>query len=264
MERIHFVFGGTEQAKGGGTIIWRVLLSEPYLEVWLHYSSYARDLWSDINHPLLHHVVHEGWGTYERSQSMLPWENARFFDVSKIERGDIVIFDSREVLQQLAFPLKRKGARLFWHVQSKEKVLRKNVFFVPWDIGCYRTLSGLLAISEYVKKRFEGDVCYPLLGKRLPCEILYNGIASSFERIRAKDDYVLYFGRYEGYKNPLFLEKLGFEVRYIGSKSGCSVPVSVPKEKDLGWMRPEEAAQYGDIFVFPSVGEAFGLALVEM
>jgi len=57
---------------------------------------------------------------------------------------------------------------------------------------------------------------------------------------------------------------LGVEVGYIGSTKGCSKPVNIPESKNLGWMEPEKAATYGDIFVFPSVGEAFGLALIEM
>ncbi|MCX7883184.1 MAG: glycosyltransferase family 4 protein [Brevinematales bacterium] len=263
-KKLHFVFSSTEKARGGGTTLWRFLLSSPGREVWLHYSSYAKSLWEDVSHPFLHHVVHQGWGTYERAPTPFPWKNTKGFHFSLIERGDVVVFDSREALQQLALPLSRKGARLFWHMQSRERVLRKKLWIVPWDIRCYRRLSGIVAISEFVKRTFEKDLLYPCLGQRIPCEVIPNGISSTFERIEPTHEYIVYFGRYEGYKHPLFLEKLGYEVRYIGGTGGCAVPVEVPKEKDLGWMSPQEAAKWGDIFVFPAIEEAFGLALVEM
>ncbi|QJR21542.1 hypothetical protein BREVNS_0792 [Brevinematales bacterium NS] len=261
---IHFIFSGTSSSRGGGAALWRLLLSFPPREVWLHYSSYARTLWEEVQHPFLHHVIHEGWGTHEHAPTPFPWKNRKGFDLSKIGGNDIVIFDSREALQQLALPLSQKGVRLFWHMQSRERVLRKKLWITPWDMACYRRLSGIVAISEFVRRAFTKDPLYVFAGKNIRWEVIPNGIVSSFERIEAEKDFVLYYGRYEGYKNPLFLEKLGCEVRYIGAKAGCAVPVSVPEEKDLGWMKPEEAAKWGDIFVFPAIGEAFGLALVEM
>lgn len=119
---MHFIFSGTEKATGGGTTLWKLLLSSPPQKVWLHYSSYAASLWKDIQHPHLYHVVHEGWKTYERAPTPFPWKNRDGFDMSFFQKGDVVIFDGREALQQLAIPLAKQGALLFWHMQSEEQV----------------------------------------------------------------------------------------------------------------------------------------------
>ncbi len=132
---IHFIFSGTSSSRGGGVALWRLLLSFPPREVWLHYSSYARTLWEEVRHPFLHHVIHEGWGTHEHAPTPYPWKNRKGFDLSKIDEGDVVIFDSREALQQLALPLSQKGVRLFWHMQFEGKSSSKETVGYSWDMA---------------------------------------------------------------------------------------------------------------------------------
>jgi len=263
MQRIHFIFSGTQNAIGGGTTLWKTILADVPFPVFLHYSSFARNIWENQTHPLVSHIIHKEWRTYENKTKPL-WKESAAFNKESISAGDIVLFDSMEAIRQLALPLSQRGATLLWHMQSKEHLLRKNISLIPWDFACYQKLHGILAISEFVKKRFESDPLYRLASKKIPITILLNPINSRFQPIKAEHNFILYFGRYESYKNPLFLESLPYDVRYIGSTKGCSKPVAVPPNKDLGWLPPEEAARYGDIVIFPAMGEAFGLALVEM
>lgn len=266
VRNIHFIFSGTQNAIGGGTKAWKTLLKNPPFEVFLHYSSYAEQIWKDFKYDNLIHYVHKNWKTYENRNYRSYDKSFKDFNLNLINDADIVIFDSREGLQQLAIPISRnkKSVKMLWHMQSEEHLLRKNPVVTFKDFLSLQNVNNIITVSKYLKKKFESDFLYRFFSKKIPIQVVYNGIESNFEYIKPKKDFVLFFGRYESYKNPLFLEKLEADVRYIGSKKGCSKPVDILQEKDLGWMTPEEAATYGDIFVFPSIGEAFGLALIEM
>ncbi len=263
---IHFIFSGTENAIGGGTKVSKLLLKDPPFKINLHYSSYATEIWKDFESKNLIHHIHKGWKTFENRNYKAYDNSFKDFNLNIINENDIVIFDSREGIQQLALPIstKIKNVTMIWHMNSKEHLLRKNLFVTIKDLISLQNITKIITVSKYVKKRFEMDIIYKTFSKKIPIKVVYYAIDSHFERVFAKYDFVLFFGRYESYKNPLFLERLGVDVRYIGSNKGCTKPVIIPEKKDLGWLTPKEAAAYGDIFVFPSIGEAFGLALPEM
>ncbi|MEJ5283723.1 MAG: glycosyltransferase family 4 protein [Brevinematales bacterium] len=266
MRKIHFIFSGTQNSIGGGTKVWKALLKNPPFEVFLHYSSYAIEIWKDFNYNNLIHYIHKNWKTFENRNYRAYDDSFKDFNLNLINDGDIIIFDSREGVQQLAIPISKskKNVKMLWHMQSKEHLLRKNPIITFRDFLSIQNINNIITVSKYVKKRFESDFLYRFFSKKIPIDVVYNGIESSFEYINPQKDFVLFFGRYESYKNPLFLEKLEANVGYIGSQKGCAKPVDIPKEKDLGWMTPEEAATYGDVFIFPSIGEGFGLSLIEM
>ncbi|MCX7821177.1 MAG: glycosyltransferase family 4 protein [Brevinematales bacterium] len=266
MGNFHFIFSGTQNAIGGGTKLWKFLLSKPPFTVHLHYSSYAEKIWKDFIFENLIHHIHKDWKTFENRNYRAYDDSYKTFDLALFDENDTIIFDSREGIQQLSIPISklRKNVKMIWHMQSEEHLLRKNPLVTFKDFLSLQHIESIITVSNYLKKRFEKDIIYKSFSKKIPIEVIYNGIESSFKYIKSEKEFVLFFGRYESYKNPLFLEKLNADVRYIGSTKGCTKPVNVPKEKDLGWMSPEEAASYGDIFIFPSLGEAFGLSLLEM
>jgi glycosyltransferase involved in cell wall biosynthesis len=266
-KNVHFIFSGTQNALGGGTKVWKILLKEPPFQVNLHYSSYAKEIWRDFNYPNLIHHVHKDWKTFENRNYRAYDDSYLSFNFDLINDGDIVIFDSREGVQQLSNFLykNKKEVKMIWHMQSEEHLLRKNLKTTFKDLVSLQHIDRVIAVSKFVKERFENDIVYKIFSKKIDFDVVYNPVESSFNKIKAKKNLVLFFGRFERYKNPLFLEKLGVEVGYIGSTKGCSKPVNIPESKNLGWMEPEKAATYGDIFVFPSVGgEGFALAPIEM
>ncbi len=270
MKDVHFIFSGNDRSwGGGGTSLWKTLLKKPPFPVHLHYSSLAVAIWKEIRHSNLIHHIHPNWRTHERRQH--PYDGChKDFDVRQIGKNDIVIFDGRESVQQLTLALTSRGTPfLIWHMQSPEHLLRKNPFIMWKDLIPTSRINHIIAISKYVKNIYTQDPLYRLLRRKTPISVVYNGIISSFEKIESQHDNILYFGRYERYKKPLFLEKLnlekeGISTRYIGSAASAQSPVTIPPEKDLGWMSPRNAAMYGDIFIFPAIGEAFGLAVLEM
>ena len=265
-ESVHFVFSGTQHVAGGGITAWKNLLAhlDVKVTVYLHYSSFARLVWQDFRFPYLHHVVHEGWKTYENKSAKYYDKSFLAFRFETIAEGATVVFDASECIRQLVDTLARKQCRMYWHVQSPEHYLHKNLYRTVREWASIQKLTKLIFISQYVKGIFERDILYRLLRKKVASSIVYYGIPPASSPVTAHHDYIIYFGRYEQYKNPLFLEALVGKKRYIGTARGCTSPVKVPPAVDLGWMAPIEAGTYGDIFVFPSLNEAFGLAVIEM
>ena len=263
---VHFIFSGSQNVIGGGGTAWKNLLANltTDLTLYLHYSSFARQIWEDFQFPYLHHIVHEGWKTYERKSAKYYDKSFLAFRFDTIEEGATVVFDASECIRQLVDGLARKQCQMYWHVQSPEHYLRKNLYRMVREWINIQKLTKLIFISRYVKHVFERDILYRLVGKEVPASVVYYGIPEATP-IAAQHHYVVYFGRYESYKNPLFLQKIADEeVRYIGTAQGCTSPVNIPQDLDVGWRSPAEAASYGDIFVFPSQDEAFGLAVIEM
>ena len=263
---VHFIFSGSQNVVGGGVTAWKNLLAHltTNLTVYLHYSSFAEQVWDTFRFPYLRHVVHEGWKTYERKSAKYYDKSFLAFRFDTIEEGATVVFDASECVRQLADTLARKQCQMYWHVQSPEHYLHKNVYRTAREWASIQKLTKLIFISHYVKSVFERDILYRLLGRAVPSSVVYYGIPEASSPVTAEYDYIIYFGRYEQYKNPLFLQALTGDIRYIGTIGGCTSPVEIPPTVDLGWMAPDEAARYGDIFVFPSLDEAFGLAVIEM
>lgn len=266
LKPLHFIFSGSQSFVGGGTTAWRNLLSNINIEnkIYLHYSSYASELWRDFSNHNVVHVIHHGWKTWD-NRNYVHYDNSnQNFDFKKIADHSKVIFDSIECVKQLTIRLARKNCELYWRVNSPEHCLRKDLIRMVKDLYRIQKIKKLIFISDYVADVFKKDPVYKLFSKRIDSAIVKNGTNVHHQLIKAQSDYILYFGRFEKYKNPLFLEKLNQEVRYIGTTKGCNQPVKVPQSKYLGWMKPSEAAKYGDIFVFPALKEAFGFAVIEM
>lgn len=263
---LHFIFSGSQNFLGGGTTAWKSLLTDLNVPnpVYLHYSSYAQDIWKDFRFPYLTHVVHPGWKTWDNRDHRHYDDSARDFRFDTISSHDKVIFDSIECVKQLTLPLAKKGCEIYWRVNSPEHCLRKDPVRMVKDLYRIQRIKKLIFISQYVEGIFKKDIVYQAFSRKLPSVVVRNGTQVDHPPVAAQHHYVVYFGRFDHYKNPLFLEKIDAEVRYIGTTKGCSRPQPVPASKNLGWMKPAEAAQYGDIFVFPAVGEAFGFAVIEM
>ncbi|HCF59596.1 MAG TPA: hypothetical protein DFS52_16575 [Myxococcales bacterium] len=266
MPPVHFISAVTAQGLGGGVTVWKALLEQPGFDAVLHYSSLGRLAWDSFQPDGLGHVVHQGWRTYENRGYATYDESPRDFQLAQIPARATVVFDSIESVRQLALPLAERGCRLLWHVHSPHRFLRRRPLDIARDLRRLRRLDGLVFVSSFLRRQFDHSTLNrpfsPLL--HATRAVVHNGVAGIPHPVTASSDYVLYFGRYDGYKNPLFLEQLGTEVRYAGTARGCQHPAQVPPERDLGWLSPDEVAKHGDIFVFPAIGEAFGLAVVEM
>ena len=263
---VHFIFSGTQNFVGGGITAWKYLLADldPDVAIHLHYSSFAKQIWEDFQFPYLRHVVHQDWKTYENKSAKYYDKSFLQFDFSTIEDQAIVVLDASECIRQLVDTLARKRCRMYWHVQSPEHYLRKNLYRMVREWISIQKLTKLIFISQHVKHVFEGDIIYRLSHRKTSASVVYHGIPTTSSVAEVTQNYILYFGRYEQYKNPLFLQQLSGDIRYIGTNQGSTSPVTVPAALDLGWMPPAQAATYGDIFVFPSLNEAFGLAVIEM
>lgn len=264
---VHFIFAGTAAAKGGGTVNWKTLLRAwpSKTKVLLHYSSFAAPVWESFESPLIEKVVHDGWRTWENRNYRHFDDSWRNFKFDTIPDEATVFLDSIEAFRQLTPGLYRKKCRIFWHIQSPERLLRKNPVDTLRDLSRLRMVAGLVFVSAYARKKFESDIVYRLLNLNIPSSVIYNGVELKGEVIEPVNNYVVYLGRFEAYKNPLFLESVSVHARYVGSTEGCTVPVAVPSERDLGWMEDKDRiAELGNVFIVPSIGEAFGLVLIEM
>lgn len=263
---IHFIFSGSQNALGGGTTALKNLLRNSKglnHNITLHYSSYASNLWDSFDNSISK-VVHEGWKTYENRGNRYFDNSHGAFDFDRIEDGARVVFDASECVRQLTDRLARKKCKIYWHVQSPEHCLRRDLYRMVREFINIQKIHKLIFISRYNETIFKKDLLYKLLGRDIPSAVVHYGIPLTEGAVEASGQHVIYFGRYEAYKNPLFLEEISVDNRYVGTPQGCTKPVHVPPGKDLGWMSPSEAARYGDIFVFPSLNEAFGLAVIEM
>ncbi len=268
MEELHFITAVTAQGVGGGTTAWKILLSDLPRDCALHASSLAQELWADFVRPRVRTVFHAGWRTWENRGHALYDDSHRDFRIDAIPRGAQVVLDSIEAVRQLALPLARKGCRLIWHVQSPHRFLRRNPLDTLRDLERLRAVERGLFVSDFLRQSFDQSALNLPFRHLLPMEgrVVHHGLESEAppEPVPARADHVLFFGRYDGYKNPLFLECFGERARWAGSARGCAEPISVPPGRDLGWMSPDAVAQEGDLFVFPSRDEAFGLAVLEM
>jgi hypothetical protein len=268
MEELHFVTAVTAQGVGGGTTAWKTLLSDLPRACTLHASSFARDLWANFDGPRVRKVFHPGWRTWENRGHALYDDSHRDFRAGAIPGGSQVVLDSIEAVRQLALPLAERGCRLAWHVQSPHRFLRRSPVDTLRDLSRLRAVETALFVSEFLRRSFdESPLNLPF--RPLPPmkgRVVYYGLVDSepAEPVPARAGHVVYFGRYDAYKDPLFLECFGARARWAGSSRGCAHPVAVPAERDLGWRSPDEVALEGDIFVFPSRDEAFGLAVLEM
>ena len=263
---LHFIYSGTQNFLGGGITAWKSLLTGLDLPnpIYLHYSSYAQETWRDFQFPYLTHIVHDGWKTWDNRNHRHYDNSHQDFRFDTIPSNAKVVFDSIECVKQLTLPIAKKGCEIYWRVNSPEHCLRKDPVRMIKDLYRIQHIKKLIFISEYVERVFKTDIVYRLFSKKLPSAVVKNGTHVDHDPIAAQHEYVVYFGRFDYYKHPLFLEKLTAEVRYVGTTKCCSKPQAIPPAKNLGWMKPTEAAQYGDIFVFPAIGEAFGFAVIEM
>lgn len=269
MEELHFVTAVTAQGVGGGTTAWKILLSDLPQPCVLHASSLAQELWAGFDRPQVRTVFHRGWRTWENRGHALYDDSHRDFRFDAIPRGSQVVLDSIEAVRQLALPLAQRGCRLVWHVQSPHRFLRRSPLDTLRDLERLRAVDRVVFVSEFLRRGFDRSALNLPFRRLLPLEgqVVHLGLeerAAPPEPVAARSDHVLYFGRYDGYKNPLFLDCFGARARWAGSAQGCAEPVAIPADRDLGWRSPDEVAQEGDLFVFPSRDEGFGLAVLEM
>ncbi|MGE5656089.1 MAG: glycosyltransferase family 4 protein [Actinomycetota bacterium] len=259
--RIHFVTAATKNGIGGGTTAWKNLLSKLFqqVEITLHYPSDADGIWSEFLNPEIKHESHHDWLTYENRGYQNYDQNYKSFRFNAIPANSLVVLDSMEAVRQLVPGLAERNCQIYWHLQSPYRLPRRNLIFRFRDQNRLKKLKKIIAVSNFLKKVSTLDAKI--------VKTVYLGIpqADDAQRIDGKfPQKIGYFGRYEGYKNPLFLEKLAFESLYIGSIKGCTSPVNIPPEKDLGWLPVSEAVRLADFFIFPCIEEAFGLSIIEL
>lgn len=266
---LHFVFSATQNGVGGGLTVWKALLAEPPEDVTLHYSSFAAPLWTDFHRQRLSQQIHRNWRTYENRGYAQYDDSNRDFDFTRIPHGSRVVLDAVEGMRQLAKELIDRSCSVFLHVQSAERLIRRGPLSSAGnqmrDVIRMCRLRKLIYVGEFVKRHLHGHFPGSLFLRGVDSAVIHTGIECNGSEVDGRDPRtVYYFGRYEKLKNPLFLRQLEAPAKFVGTNRGCSHPVEIPPDLDLGWMPPQQAAELGNIFVFPSVGEAFSVALLEM
>jgi len=262
---IHIVSSANQNSKGGGITVMIDILEafKKYDNVSFHISSFAQRLWESVDFGKIKVVIHKGWKTWDNKSKMFYDGSERDFNFDQIDDNSTVFFESAECVQQLTMTLKKKKCKIVWQLNSPEHLFRRHPKRMIKDFKRIQKIDKLICVSNYVKKVFEHDIIYKLFSKKLSLSVVYNGTTLAPSKVKTEEEHVIFFGRFDAYKNPLFLEKIDFSVRYIGKATGSN-PVAIPDNKNLGWMTPDQAASKGDIFVFPSLNEAFGLVVIEM
>ncbi len=260
MRQLHFISSITKNGLSGGTFAWQHLLKRicNQYDITLHFSSDAEGIWQDFLKNELKHESHRDWLTYE-NRNYRDYDNSyKKFRFDAIPRNAIAIIDSLEAVRQLVPGLMEiPVGSIYLHLHSAYQIPPRNLIRRYRDLKRLGKIKKIIAVCDFVKNscHLKNDI-----------QTVYYGVTQADEAgvIEVGTKHACYFGRYEKYKNPLFLEELDLNSLYIGSTRGATSPVKIPQERDLGWMSPKEAAYQSDFFVFPCVGDAFPLSVLEM